>query len=279
MSALIQTKSSWLAAFTLVAVTALGCGGDDEGNDANTNPQPLTCTPNAPLACPCVGPSATPVMGTQICNATGNGYGACTGCPAHNISPTAGSGGAGGAGGSSGLGGASGAAGAMAGSGGTSGAGGAAGAAGGPPDGGMQNATDGSEPMPAGDVAPGVSCGVGLVTQCAQDTEKCCVRSLETDTCIPSGESCDCGLANCAVMEAFCDGPEDCGAGEVCCGTLSQSGAGYDTFECATSCQSTGNQRIACHEQDSKCSGGDICANSQLLTNVQVCIDPATIQQ
>ncbi len=102
---------------------------------------------------------------------------------------------------------------------------------------------------------------------------------MEPDTCIGVDEPCSCGLNNCAAMEAFCDGPEDCGDGEVCCGTLSQNGAGYDGFVCATSCQSSGNQRIACHEQDSKCTGGDICANSQLLTNVQVCIDPATIQQ
>jgi hypothetical protein len=102
---------------------------------------------------------------------------------------------------------------------------------------------------------------------------------LETDTCIGADEQCSCGLGNCETMEAFCDGPEDCGDGEVCCGTLSQSGSGYDTFVCAASCQSSGNQRVACHEQDPKCTGGDICANSQLLTNVQVCIDPATIQQ
>ena len=216
-----------------------------------------------------------PAMGTQTCSAMGNDYGPCMGCPAHNVSPMGGAGGSGG----TGTRGAAGAmAGMMAGTSGGAGAGGT-GAAGGAPDGGMQNELDGSEPLPAGDVAPGVSCGVGLVTQCAQDTEKCCVRSLETDTCIPSGETCSCGLANCDTMEALCDGPEDCGSGEVCCGTLSQSGAGYDRFECAATCQSTGNQRIACHEQDSKCTGGDICANSQLLTNVQVCIDPATIQQ
>jgi hypothetical protein len=275
-------RLTWTSLLAVLAITALGCGGDEDNGGTNANLQPLTCTPNEPRVCPCVAPSATPATGMQVCNATGNGYSACMGCPAHNVMPTAGIGGAGGAG-SGGVGGVSGAAGMMAGtSGGTSGvggAGGAGGSAGGMIDGGMQNETDGSEPLPAGDVAPGVSCGVGLVTQCAQDTEKCCVRSLETDTCIPSGETCDCGLNNCQTMEAFCDGPEDCSDGEVCCGTLSQSGAGYDNFVCAASCQSTGNQRIACHEQDPKCTGGDICANSQLLTNVQVCIDPATIQQ
>jgi len=264
------------ALLAAVLVLALGAGcGDDSAGDARSNAQPLTCMPNEQRACPCVSASALPAMGMQTCNLLGNAFSACMGCPAQNVSPMAGAGG--GIGGASG---AAGAAGTIAGtSGGTSAAGTSGGVGGSDPDGGMPTAGDGSEPLPAGDVAPGASCGVGLVSQCAQDTEKCCVRSLETDTCIPEAEACTCSLPNCEVMEVRCDGPEDCASGEVCCGTLSQSGAGYDDFVCATACQGTGNQRVACHEQDPKCEGGDICANSQLLTNVQVCIDPATIQQ
>ena len=126
---------------------------------------------------------------------------------------------------------------------------------------------------------PGTSCGVGLPSLCAQGSEKCCTRSLEADTCIATDAECTCALQGCTVMEAFCDGPEDCADGEVCCGTLAQSGAGYDSFVCATQCMSTGNQRVACHADETECPAGDICANSQLLTNVQVCIDPATIEQ
>lgn len=269
---------SWCGA--LCALVWLGaCGGDDgSGSETNGNAQSLTCVPNQPRPCPCVGPSATPVMGTQLCDAMGTSYGACTGCPALNISPMAGmsGGGVGGVAGASGVGGAGGM---LAGAGASGASGMTGGMGGGEPDAGMQSMPDASEPEPAGEVAPGASCGVGLVVQCAQDTEKCCVRSLEVDTCIAEAEPCDCGLTNCETMEVRCDGPEDCADGQVCCGTLSQSGTGYTDFSCASSCQGSGNQRVACHEQDSKCTGGDICANSQLLTNVQVCIDPATIQQ
>jgi hypothetical protein len=79
-------------------------------------------------------------------------------------------------------------------------------------------------------------------------------------------------------MEAFCDGPEDCADGEVCCGTL-VGGSRYDRFVCAASCDYAGTQRIACHQDAPACPGNNECANSQLLTNVQVCIDPATIRQ
>jgi len=274
----MSRMSTWFGACAIACALSLaGCGGEDDSGGTGSNAQPLTCTPNVQQPCPCVSAVGAPVMGTQTCNAMGTGFSACMGCPAHNVS-TGGSSGVGGM--SGGASGAAGIAGAMAGSGGGgAGSGGSSGSGGSEPsDGGMTNA-DASEPKPAGDVAPGASCGVGLVTQCEQDTEKCCVRSLETDTCIAADAECTCSLQNCDTLEVHCDGPEDCADGQVCCGTLSQSGAGYDSFQCAASCQSTGNQRVACHEQDSKCTGGDICANSQLLTNVQVCIDPATIQQ
>jgi hypothetical protein len=227
--------------------------------------------------CACLGQGS----GMQTCNATGDGFSACMGCPATN----AGAGGAAGAAGASGgAGGVGGAAGASGGAGGVSGTAGASGGAGGTSggDGGMSGGMSGIDaggPNPAGSVEPGTSCGVGLVVQCALDTEKCCTRSLETDTCIAVADSCTCSLQNCETMEAHCDGPEDCGSGEVCCGTLSQSGAGYDEFICAAQCDATGQQRIACHEQEDTCPDSLICANSQLLTNVQVCIDPRTIEQ
>jgi hypothetical protein len=126
--------------------------------------------------------------------------------------------------------------------------------------------------------AAGTSCGVGLPALCALQTHKCCARSLRTDTCIEAAASCTCDLPDCSVMEAFCDGPEDCEQGQVCCGTL-VGGSRYERFACAASCDFGGTQRIACHEDQAECPAGTECANSQLLTNVQVCIDPATIRQ
>jgi len=235
------------------------------------------CNPGDVHMCACPGSAgSTQTLGMQICNAMGT-YDVCTGCPAIAAQPMAGAtagmtpgitGGAAGVAGASGVTGGGGAA--------------AAGASGsismedsGTPD----VIVDASEPTPAGAVEPGTSCGVGLVSLCELGTEKCCTRSLETDTCIAASEACSCGLANCTVMEAHCDGPEDCADGEFCCGTLSQSGAGYDDFTCAAQCDVNGQQRAACHQQEPECPSGLTCANSQLLTNVQVCIDPATIQQ
>ena len=237
------------------------------------------CMPNAMQSCPC--PGVVGVSGSQLCAADGKSFGACQGCPAPSAATggagaSAGTGGAGGAVGAPGAGGAGGAAGSAGaagasgegGVGGASGAGGAAGAAGFP-----------DSSLDVIEAEPGTSCGVGLVSLCALGTEKCCVRSLATDTCIPAADSCDCDVANCSVMEASCDGPEDCAMGQVCCGTLNSSGAGYDVFECATQCDNQGMQREACHQNMTECPGSLVCANSQLLTNLQVCIDPATIQQ
>lgn len=218
-------------------------------------------------------------MGTQMCTATGNGYGACMGCPAASIAGSGGSAGTAGTSAGTAAGTSAGTAGTSAGMNGMAGAsasgeGGVAGTAG--ADAGSES--DGGEPLPAADVAPGASCGVGLVVQCAQDTEKCCARSLEADTCIEASAECSCGLEGCTTLQVYCDGPEDCADGQVCCGTLS-GGSSYTEFTCAASCDSQGQQRIACHQQDPECESGLECANSQLLTNIQICIDPATIQQ
>jgi len=263
--------SKAMRGLVLWATALVACGGNDaDGSNGsshmNSSLQAPGCAASELRPCPCPGAVATPAMGTQTCDAGGRNFGVCMGCPGNDAWPTAGSGAVGGSP-----------------DGGNAGAGGMAGTTadtgGGGPDGGAQGMPDASGPAPAGEVAPGVSCGVGLVTQCAPDTEKCCVRSLETDTCIDSAEACTCSLQDCDTLEVQCDGPEDCADGQVCCGTLSGGGAGYDIFVCATTCDGQGQQRVACHEQDPQCTGGDICANSQLLTNVQVCIDPATIQQ
>lgn len=257
---------------TLALFTA--CGGDDDGP---VSAQPLACVASTERACACTG-GAT---GVQSCDASGAAYGPCMGCPAADpTAPPA----------------------ATPAMDGTAGAPAAQPATPGVDVGVTDPGTPGSEPPPAtmtpalppvasepdaGAEPPlpvtddvdmtGPSCGVGLPKQCELGSEKCCVRSLETDTCIPEGDACNCGLSGCSVLEVFCDGPEDCEGGQVCCGTL--AGSSYSSFTCEDSCDYRGSQRIACHEEMDECPAGDVCANSQLLTNVQVCIDPATIQQ
>jgi len=261
------------AAWLVLAASACADDGPAQmqGSPTPAVTSPLSCVANAPRACPCVGQG----MGTQLCNATGNGYGACTGCPPPPPPLVAGAG-SGTAGSTPGNAGSSGSNAGSSGSGGARPAGSGAGGNS-APDGGT-DAGDG-EPTPQVGAVRGVSCGVGLPTLCEIGKEKCCVRSLETDTCIAESAMCECKLQNCTVMQTHCDGPEDCAMGQVCCGTLAQNGSGYDDFACAVQCQATGQQRVACHEGETMCPNGLTCANSQLLTNVQICIDPATIEQ
>lgn len=134
---------------------------------------------------------------------------------------------------------------------------------------------------PAG-AAPGVSCGVGLPLLCAPDAEKCCIRSLRTDTCVDVGEACECDLPGCATTTAYCDGPEDC-PGQKCCGTLRGQGrlGTYEDFRCTDECVDSPAlaQREACHQDEDTCPSSLVCANSQILTNVQICVSPESIQQ
>jgi hypothetical protein len=232
--------------------------GDDAASDG-TGAMPvaapgMSCNAGMEYACPCSGVAE---MGTQLCNLDGRSFAPCLGCPAPMIDPA-----------QAGI---------------TGGA--AMGGAGGmlaSPDAGPGDA--GLLPGPADAAAPppalGPTCGVGLPVVCELGSELCCVRSLDTDTCVAADAlgACDCPIQGCDVLTVRCDGPEDCDAGQVCCGTLS-GGNNYSEFQCAASCDHTGMQRIACHIGSDMCPAGTICANSQLLTNIQVCIDPSTIEQ
>jgi hypothetical protein len=254
--------------FAVLGLSWLACGGS-----APDDPQPSTggrsasastsCIPAEARKCPCVGGAQT---GSQVCDASGNRYGACTGCPA--LAAVAGTG-AGGTSGQPSLAGRSGAGGS------TAGAGGAGGK-------GFDEATDNAALMDVGTAAPGIWCGAGLPALCDLETEKCCDRTLQPDSCIASAAKCDCEFPDCQVMEAHCDGPEDCQNGQVCCGTLVSDqdvGSRYTTFACAAQCSLQQNRPEACHTSEDTCPSGLECANSQILANVQICIDPQTISQ
>ncbi|MGD8862376.1 MAG: hypothetical protein PVI30_20360 [Myxococcales bacterium] len=267
----VRTSAMLLA----IALGLSACGGDDGGpaggggagaSDPAFTQASLPCAPGTMASCACLGGGT----GIQSCLPGGQGYGTCTGCPP---GPAAGD--------SSAAGRAAPAAELDAGAGDatvmTMDAGSAADDGDTPADAGADGAVERLGIAPRG-TAPGISCGVGLPVLCELQTQKCCARSLRTDSCIGAADSCECDLPDCTVMEAHCDGPEDCPDGQVCCGTLAGS-TGYSRFECASSCDYDGTQRIACHQDDPQCPAGRSCENSQLLTNLQVCIDPATIQQ
>lgn len=254
------SKASW----ALWGSLALACGSQSGPTVSNEQvAQALSCTPNEPRACACPEGGS----GVQACADSGSAYGPCQDC----VQPTAPSAApaapatlellpdtatrtnqqeldvegsfAGDAGASSPT---------------------------------KAPAVDTSAPVPS-EPRVGASCGVGLPLTCQPEAEKCCVRSLATDTCIAIDEPCGCDVRGCTTLEVRCDGPEDCDDGQVCCGTL--MGFGYAEFSCRAGCAFGGTQRIACHEVDPECPSGTVCSNSQILTNVQVCIDPSTIEQ
>jgi hypothetical protein len=68
-----------------------------------------------------------------------------------------------------------------------------------------------------------------------------------------------CGNNTTAVL---CDGPEDCQAGEQCCGTYSNQIGTYSEVECQSACQA--GQLTMCHTPND-CSPGQACMPSMAL--------------
>lgn len=293
-----------------VVVAWVGCGGGDTptGTAMTSARVAGTCKPGEVHMCPCPAGG----QGTQTCDPTGMGFGACAGCTARGgsngsatipgpgapVSSAAGRGiggggaaattagiGASGSGGAAAQGGSSGGGGSSsAGTGGRSGSGGSGGRAGSSSAG----TSNGGRPAPLPAVK-GVTCGIGLPVQCKPDTEKCCKRSLATDVCAPLATACECEEENCLTIDVKCDGPEDCASGQVCCsvgGSSSSSGGGgrprpggggrFTEFACAASCGS--GSRAACHVDDD-CMGSQICAISQSLPTISVCTNPSELEQ
>lgn len=114
---------------------------------------------------------------------------------------------------------------------------------GGPADAPIVDAAPGTLDAFVADAVVGTPCGGDI---CDPMTEKCCVPPSDGGTptrmCIPV-------LEPCVGPSATCDGPEDCGAGEVCCR------AGVNA-SCAASCTGV----VVCHVDDD-CSGKKCCAN------------------
>ncbi len=95
-----------------------------------------------------------------------------------------------------------------------------------------------SPPM-TGDGGVGAACGT---TTCSS-TEECCVEGGGA-TCVAA--------TTCGGVAFVCDGPEDCGANEVCCyGNEGNGSAGTGGSECR---QTNQCQINACHV-DTDCSG------------------------
>lgn len=180
--------------------------------------------------------------GTGGITVGGSGGGSGTGASGGTGGVPAGGGGtsaSGGSGGSSG-----------AGSGGIAGAGGSAGGASGGSAG--TTASGGT----GGGSGQSIACGT---KSCALPGSYCCNHPNQPDECLASATSCTFGV------EMKCDGPEDCGAGEVCCGAIFVQGQNisYTSTACAATCSGK-NARVVCGSSG-KCPTGLTCGTSELL--------------
>ena len=88
----------------------------------------------------------------------------------------------------------------------------------------------------------------------------------------------DSGMACNLTLGVRCDGDEDCGGSQVCCGTYDQTTLAYLSMECADSCDGA-SQRKLCHPGEVCPSADHVCRRSSLLPFdfVSVCATPAVV--
>ncbi len=110
-----------------------------------------------------------------------------------------------------------------------------------------------------GNTCPGVvTCGT--VEACSLTTQNCCVSDYKADAA-----SCNEGTTCKGLVSAACDGPEDCGGGQVCCISVSlTTSAPFAAIQhrcVADAKKCTGGSlvnRLLCHT-DAQCAAGEGC--------------------
>ena len=114
---------------------------------------------------------------------------------------------------------------------------------------------------PAGTVGS-VVCGGG---SCDLIGSICCDYHNAAPACLATGTNCF------PAVEVFCDGPEDCGNGDVCCGTIVRQGntSQYLSFQCQATCGAR-DQQVICGESGA-CPFGGTCVVSPLQPPYKDC--------
>jgi hypothetical protein len=114
-----------------------------------------------------------------------------------------------------------------------------------------------------------VHCGSSA---CTVPNNYCCqyvVSAGYSPTCLSTGQPCNQG------SEAYCDGPEDCSAGDVCCGQIVQINNQnyYNVIKCTpgNQCDYQQNYRVFCNGNQGACPSGTTCKSSSILGDYQVC--------
>ncbi|MCK6537690.1 MAG: hypothetical protein L6Q84_32355, partial [Polyangiaceae bacterium] len=111
-----------------------------------------------------------------------------------------------------------------------------------------------------------VACGTD---KCDPEKGFCCQHftgGAYQATCYTSSQTC-------YGADIKCDGPEDCGSGQICCGTLVQNGGGsgyYTDFSCKNSCNYAG-ARVVCGSSPGVCPSGTTCKGSSILPQYKIC--------
>lgn len=151
--------------------------------------------------------------------------------------------------------------------------------------GGVAPATGGTLPMGTGGVVDPGPAPTGQILDCRgtgpcriDDGDACCIGANATngtvtsisENCIPPNASCDYPFTI-----ARCDGPEDCRASDVCCGTLHPFGNvqlfGEVACESANTC--VGDQKfVVCRQGITVCPAGKTCGPFPTLpSDISVC--------
>jgi len=113
--------------------------------------------------------------------------------------------------------------------------------------------------MGGGGSGGGVGIPCGLVV-CTAGAQYCCADPPQQVECKLSGQGC-------TGSRVRCDGPEDCGQGQLCCGTLNGAQTQYNEVMCDNNCGS--NERVFCHST-SQCATGT-CQVDSLLPSYSTC--------
>ncbi len=138
--------------------------------------------------------------------------------------------------------------------------GGSTSSSGGSSSGGSSGTTTDAGSPDAGPLTTGIWCGEdndGDDVFCATGTA-CCVKKYgggPSHTCSAGGAFGGCSNGGLPVR---CDDQTDCPNGQVCCGTFSEA-TGYQSVQCATTCNSIGNTIRAVRFCDPK-AANDECA-------------------
>ncbi len=116
------------------------------------------------------------------------------------------------------------------------------------------------DPATLGNDCPGVVTCTDAVDACSLATQNCCVKAYDAKKV-----SCNEGTACDGLASAACDGPEDCGGGQVCCISVTLKGAGADIDH-------------RCVSDATQCSGG-LITNSVMCHTDDDCESPKACQK